>query len=202
MKANSSTNILDDFAAADDPALPFLKQALDPEEAADRIQQSCASWAKPAVELSIRAVRVRRHKPGRRCLIEYDVELTSKDSAPRSFAILGKVKAKGLDRIGYEVLSALWKARFDSDGQHGVQVPEPLGVVPEFHMMLQMKVPGQPAAGLLLQKNGVELGRRIAESAHDLHRTVVPTPRRYTMEDELRIFHDRLSVVSDLRQVL
>src|SRR5437867_2400810 len=109
MKTSGSAEIVDDFGSASDPTMPFLNRALDPEEAAREIQQGCARWAKPNVKLSIRAIRVSRHKPGKRCLIEYDIEVTSRASATRSFAVLGKATAKRDDRNGYDVLAALWK---------------------------------------------------------------------------------------------
>ncbi len=159
-----------------DPAIPFLAQALDPEHA-QRI------FSRRLGEVEVHAAHLRRHKPGRRCLIEYEIE-----SPDGPGTLIGKIRAKGLDRASYETLAACWRA--------GVPVPEPVGLIPELQMWLQRKVPGTMATSLIAGPDGVELAGRIAEAAYTLHQAGVPARRRHTLGDELRILHDRLSALA------
>jgi aminoglycoside phosphotransferase (APT) family kinase protein len=57
-------------------------------------------------------------------------------------------------------------------------------------------VQGQVATDLLAAPGGEDLVRRIAEAAHKLHRAGVLAKRRHTMNDELRILHERLPSVA------
>src|SRR5882762_2153536 len=157
--------VSDPFGAAADPAMPWLAAMLDPVEAMTRLQSACTRFIDEAAELC--AIRVTRHKPGRRCVVEYDFE--SKRGPPShtpgqrqaKFTLLGKVRAKGLDKRTPQLLEALRRAGFEADSADGISVPEVAGMIPEFRMWLQVKVPGIPASDLLAQPNGAELARRI-----------------------------------------
>jgi Ser/Thr protein kinase RdoA (MazF antagonist) len=48
----------------------------------------------------------------------------------------------------------------------------------------------------LASPEGEAIGRRVAEAAHKLHRAGVPTERRHTMDDELRILTEALGRVA------
>jgi len=137
-----------------------------------------------------------RYKPGRRCLIAYDVELHGDGRPPEEATFLGKVRARRYGKSGYRLLKSFWDAGFGVDSPDGISVPEPLGTVPELRMWLQRGVPGKPAGELLAGEDGPALARRIAEAAHKLHRAPVPTPTRHSMEDELRILHECLPTMA------
>src|SRR5262249_33230717 len=62
--------VTDPFGVSRDPAMPFLAAALDPREAEHRLARAGA-----AGRVRLDAIRVTRYKPGRRCLIEYDLEV-------------------------------------------------------------------------------------------------------------------------------
>lgn len=182
-----------------DPALPFLSDALDLKRAARALSDGLAEWLGPGGRIELHAATAVRHKPGRRCLIEY-LAVVARDGLPtENVALLGKVRAKGADRASYRVQTRLFHGGFGPAAADGIAVPEPLGVVPAFHMWVQRKVEGQPATGLLLGHDGVEVARRMAEAAHKLHQTHVPTSRRHTIHDELAILHDRLRQVANAR---
>jgi hypothetical protein len=110
--------------------------------------------------------------------------------------LIGKVRRLRSGKSGYRLLSALWEAGFGADSADGITVAEPIGVVPEFRMWLQRKVQGQVATDLLAEPGGEDLVRRIAEAAHKVHRAGVLAKRRHTMNDELRILHERLPSVA------
>jgi aminoglycoside phosphotransferase (APT) family kinase protein len=92
-------------------------------------------------------------------------------------------------------MEELWRCGFRPDGERAMAVPEPLGVVPELHMVLQRAVPGRVATELVGGPSGVALMGRVAEAIHALHGAGIPTHRRHTLADELRILGERLSTV-------
>lgn len=192
-----SIPVIDPFGVADDPTMPFLARALDPHEAQRQFEGRLPRLSRGKGGVQIRAIRVTRYKPGRRCLIEYDVEV-GEPNAPLQ-TVVGKARAKGLDTSSYEVAKALWNSGFASDSEDAVSVPQPIGVIPEFQMWFQHKVPGVAATRLLGDAGGVALARRIAEAIHKLHQARIPAHRRHTMADEVRILHERLSLVAQMQ---
>ena len=128
-------------------------------------------------------------------MIEYHLEALGPEAPPEDVVLLGKVRARRSGKSGYRMLCSLWDAGFGADAPDGICVPEPLGTISKFRMWLQRKEPGRTATELLAQPGGVVLVRRISEAAHKLHRADVPTERRHTMADELRILHERLPEV-------
>lgn len=179
-----------------DPRMPFLAGALDPSEVQSRIERYLSHLVRDEGSMHLRKIWVIRHKSGRRCLIEYDIETQRSGKT----TLVGKARARGTDERTYRVQRALWDASAEVGDEAGFSVPEPVGVIPEFHMWLQRKVPGVPATRLLPEAGGIELARRIAEAAHELHCKGVPSLRpTHTMADELCILHERLPEVARTR---
>ncbi len=149
-------------------------------------------------KINLCAIRVIRHKPGRRSLIEYDLEIENPDASSQVITVIGKVRAKGTDISSYQLQQSLWNAGFSDHSEDGISVPEPIGVIPEFQMWLQRKVPGELATNLLPKPDGIPLAKRIAEAAHKLHQAGIPPERSHTIADELCILHERLPMVAQL----
>lgn len=168
-----------------DAKIPFLENALDPLQAQAQLQIAIPSLT------YVTAATLVRHKPGRRAMVEYPVE-----TAAGPLTLLGKIRAKGTDVGSYQVQQALWHNGWSADSADGFSIPEPLGLVPDWHMALQRKVPGIPATQLLPAEQGTSLTQRIATLAHKLHRTPVPTAKIHTLTDELQILRDRLPQVA------
>lgn len=170
-----------------DPALAFLAPALNP------------AWVAPRLELvlgrslTVQAIRPLRHKPGRRCLIAYDVALAGDSGL---ITLLGKVRSRGLDQRSYELQSQLWQNGFDAASPDGVSVPVPLGVIPEMNLWLQRWVPGEVATGLL--PKDVPLAGQIAGAIAKLHRANLPVPRHHGPAEEIRILQERLPRVGQI----
>ena len=195
-----SVPVIDPFGVAADPRMPFLVRALDPTEAERQFKRLLPRLAGGKGRVQVRAIRVTRYKPGRRCLFEYDLGVDrDQPQAPQVMTVVGKAKAKGLDRSSYDLAKALWDHGFAADSNDCVSVPEPIGVIPEFQMWFQHKVPGVVATRVLADAGGIGLARRIAEAIHKLHRTGIPSCRRHTMADELRILHQRLPDVAQMK---
>src|SRR5262245_22062629 len=140
MQANIPTTDL--FGITDDPQMPFLAQALDPLQARRKLERHRARLASVGGQIELRAVRVARYKPGRRCLIEHDVAIERPGAPSEALTLVGKARARGLDSSSYQLLASLYAAGFGADSCDGICVPEPIGTIPEFQMWLQRKVPG------------------------------------------------------------
>ncbi|MDQ3548329.1 MAG: aminoglycoside phosphotransferase family protein, partial [Chloroflexota bacterium] len=80
-------------AALLDPAIPYLSQALD-------IEQVRPVLARQLGEIDLHSAQLIRHKPGRRCLIEYGAT-----SPAGSLTFIGKIRAKGLDTRTHATLT-------------------------------------------------------------------------------------------------
>lgn len=184
--------VTDPFDAALDPDMPLVARALDPREIDRQFGRIGLHNGDDPEGRRLREITVVRHKPGRRCLIEYvfrDDEPARK-TAPAT--LLGKLSARGPDTACYELSEALIDAGFQASCRDGVSVPAPVGIVPELHMWLQRKVPGRLATDALAGTNSIAVAARVAEAAHKLHNSDIRPRRRHNMADELRILHDRL----------
>ncbi|MBW4482550.1 MAG: aminoglycoside phosphotransferase family protein [Tildeniella torsiva UHER 1998/13D] len=169
-----------------DPKIPFLEEALDPALAQTQLQSAIPGLTQ------ITTANLVRHKPGRRALVEYRIETVA-----GPLTLLGKIRAKGTDVASYQIQQALWHNGWSADSADRFSIPEPLVLVPDWHMTLQRKVPGIPATQLLPTEQGIPLGQRIAALAYKLHRTSVPTAKTHSLPDELAILRDRLPQVTE-----
>jgi len=190
--------VSDPFGAAGDAELPTLAHALNPVEAARRFKRRLPKLSGDG-QLRLLAIRVTRHKPRRRCVIEYEVEVDRPDAPKATVTLIGKIRARRYGNEGFRQLETIWKAGFDAHSADGVSVPEPVGVISPFKMWCQRKAPGGTAERLLADADGPRLARRIAEAIHKLHRANLPTERRHTMADELEILRECLAKVAERR---
>lgn len=191
-----TTPVADRFGAADDLAMPFLRQALDPSEVQRQFELCLPSLADASDSFRLGAIRVVRHKPGRRCVIEYDLVSGRGTGQSEIITLVGKARARGIDDSTYHLVAALHRTSFGANSDDGIRVPEPVGRIPEFRMWLQRKAPGANATRSLVAPDGVHLARQIAEAAHKLHKMDIHPTRRHTIGDELRILHERLPLVA------
>ena len=132
-------------------------------------------------------------------MVEYDLRIDGEGASSAPITLLGKARAKGIRQESFRVLLDLRNAGFGPESEDGISVPEPVGVIPEFRMWLQRKVPGVPATHLLPGEGGPALAARIAQAIHKVHRAGVPASRRHTMGDEIAILRDRLDRVAVTR---
>jgi len=174
-----TVTIPDSHAVATDPAMPFMARALDPAHMQPRLR----SLRGVGSDVELRAIRVTRWKPGRRCLVEYDLSGGSINAACRT--LVGKVRAKSFDASTYTLARQLCEGGFQPNSADGVSVPAVLGAIPECHMWLQDKVSGTPGWEALRGADGLHAARRIGGALAKLQR-VLPLPSRgHTMADEL-----------------
>lgn len=173
-----------------DPKMPFLEQALDCDWMERRLRGESA-WAVPMKGHRLVAAVVRRHKPGRRCLIEYRFESVAGGGG---FAWLGKLSARWKKGWSDRVARALRGAGLTDAAQ--VAVPESLGEIPELHLELQRRVSGESVFERLDAVEGPEWAARCAAAVAALHGSGVEIPRSHTLADEMGILRERLMAVT------
>lgn len=181
--------LVDPFGVLADRALALAPAALDGEVMARRLAELAGARTDA---VAVDAVRVTRHKPGRRCLIEYDVSIAGRSRWNSIETIVAKVRAKGADTRTHRLSRTLWRNGFGDDSPDGVSTPRPLGVLPDLKMWLQVKVPGTPVTSLVADGGDVELSERVARAIRKLHRHPAAGPPLHTIGDELRILGERL----------
>jgi hypothetical protein len=169
---------LDSFG--NDLAMTFARDALNLERAQERLGVILD------LNLEVTQIRVVRHKPGRRCLIEYSL-----NSSRGAMEVLGKIRVKGLDFQTYHLHRALWQGGFDENSLDGLSVPESLGTIPEWHMLVQRKVEGVS----LEQSLEPGLMVSVADLIYKLHQSSYCSPRQHTIDDELDILKERLELL-------
>lgn len=189
--------VSDPSRAAEDRAMPMIRPALQPGYMTERLHEILDGGRRSSLP-ELQAIHVRRHKPGRRCLIEYQFTQTARDGVKTPLNLLGKIRAKGLDRRSHDLQAALWQKAFGPQADDRIGVPAPAGMLPELAMWLQHKVDGIPATARLSDPNGVALVSRITGAVHKLHRMGPPARRRHTMDDELCILHRQLMPVTEV----
>ena len=185
-----------------DPELPTLAAALDFETARHEFKRRLPRLSGESGKLRLKAIRVTRHKPGRRCVVEYDVTVRRPGAEDERVTLIGKLRARRSGNEGFRQLEAFWNAGFDARNADGISVPEPIGVIAAFHMWFQRKVSGVMAEEVFskaAKADRVTLARRVAEAMRKVHRCGVPTEKQHAMADELRILRECLDTVAVLK---
>jgi Ser/Thr protein kinase RdoA (MazF antagonist) len=199
IRQEPAVEVSDPLGAAADQQMPFLPQALSPSHMQSLLADNLPRLPGFSAQILLQAIRVTRHKPGRRCVVEYDVQMQPPGTLPETFTLVGKIHARNLKRSVFKVLESLWMAGFRADSQDGISIPEPVGMIAEFHMLLQRKVAGRAATRLLSGAQGIELAGRLAEAAHKIHRAGIRTHRRHTINDEMKILSERIQSVAQAK---
>lgn len=178
--------VTDRFNITENPKMPFLEDAISPIKVKELFQQHLS-----AIDDQYQLVKIEviRYKPQKRCLIEYTFQ------GENPLVLIGKIRAKGTDTKSYELQKELWHSGFDSHSHDGISVPEPIGIIPQWQMWLQKKVPGKVATFWLTTERGIDVSRKVAHVAHKLHQANIPCQRRHTMADELAILDLKLPLV-------
>jgi hypothetical protein len=197
-----SIAVVDPFGAHEDSAMPTLALAIDPIAAGEELKRGLPRLAGTDGKVRLRGIEVIRYKPARRCVIQYKLQVQAGDGSRETVKVLGKVRARRFGNEAYRLLQDIWESGFGAESTDAISVPEPLGVIPRLQMWVQRKVPGKTATGLLPAEQGQQLAKKIAEAIHKLHQANVPTDRRHSMQDELRILGECLAQVRELKPEL
>lgn len=174
------TKVIDMYGISDDAKMAFLYQALEPEPMTSALQESLGH------DLQLKRIEVKRYKPERRCLIAYTY-----DDGTEIRTVLGKVRAKGLDKTSYKTQGYVY--------QRGLSVPQPLGVILELHMWLQENVLAVSLADVVQSSRAPLLMTCVAKELYKLHQLSPVTSKQHTIHDELKILSDRLGRVATMK---
>ncbi|CTQ31884.1 phosphotransferase [Jannaschia rubra] len=166
-----------------DPGLPDLTDALDPAVMRPLLEHALGQG------VEVVGVDLLRHKPGRRALVRYDMDLDDGTKVP----LLGKLRAKGPDLRTPKVHDALRAAGLDGQGSGGVGVPKVRGMVARPALWLQEEVPGRVLTDLLRPGSETGPARRTGEALARLHGAGTRAPRDWSMDDELGVLDRALA---------
>ena len=205
VKHPADPRVFDPFDARNDTELPSLAAALDFDTAWSALKRRLPRVSGDDGKLRLKAIRVTRHKPGRRAVVEYDVKLRRPGVQDEKLTLIGKTRARRSGNEGYRLQDAIWNAGFQADSADGISVPEPVGVIPDFQMWFQRKVGGVTAEEMISKghkSDSLALARCIAEAIHKLHGCGVATEKQHLMEDELRILRECFAKVAAANPVL
>ena len=183
---NDKCIVRDRFNIIQDEKMPFLQDALDPIKVKAIFQ---SNFCFPYNKFKLVKIEVIRYKPKKRYLIGYHFQ------GEQPLVLIGKVRAKGTDLKSYELQKQLWQSGFNNNSDDGISVPEPVGIIPEWQMWLQKKVPGELVINSLTSDRGITASQKVARVAHKLHQANIPSQRCHTMTDELAILEDKLPLV-------
>lgn len=179
-----------------DARMPLLELALDVRRVQPLLERALA-W--PAGTLQLDAAELRRHKPGRRGLIEYAGSRRDADGLVRPFRWLGKLRARGLDERTVRFARALWEQGFARAHPDAISIPEVIGCVPDLHLWLQRVERGQPLTRLLGTAQSLAACRRAAEALHKFQSSPVLPERRHGPREEMEILRRVLAGAATAR---
>ena len=176
-----------------DPALPTLASALHPATAAELILP-LLSTGYGLESPRIAGIQLRRHKPGRRCLIEYQI---APGDGTTPVSVFAKLRRRGVDAPNFAFLQALSANGFHPDAPDGIAIPTPLGAVPSLGLVLHQRVHGSPLTQRLADPDAPDLAVRTADALLKLHRTRHTLQRRHAVTDELDHLEVKLSETAE-----
>jgi tRNA A-37 threonylcarbamoyl transferase component Bud32 len=168
--------VTDPFNITRDAKMTFLQKALELNYMTQKLRECLG------VKADLKRIEVNRYKPERRCLIAYSFD---------SFTVLGKIRAKGLDKTSYETQAYFYET--------GLAVPKVLGVIPELNMWLQEAVAGESLTRVLQRQKATTLMPNVADELYKLHSLSPATSKQHTIHDELTMLRDRIEQVMKLK---
>ena len=171
----------------------WLAPSLDPATFQHSFRKVLPEHARELESHSLGSIRLVRHKRNRRALVEYRY-LPNDARHDHVVVLLGKCRAKGVDRRALEIQHDAWNASLEvkSEGDDGFQTPKPLGAIPELGMWLQQKAVGVEASIPLYESSGEHVAKRIADAIATFHGSSLAFDRRHSIHDEVRILEQRL----------
>lgn len=166
-----------------DPAMPALDDALETRVMAPLLEKTLSR--------DVRHVEAElvRHKPGRRALIRYRIDV-AEDEKP--LILLGKLRAKGADVRTPALHVALQAQGLDGRAPDCVGVPAAHGCIAAPALWLQEEMPGRSLDTLLYPGADRQPAARTGAALARLHAAAVPADRQWSMADELRVLERAL----------
>jgi len=196
-RRRQTSPVHDPTGGINDMSMPYLADALNPAEAEKQLRRNLVDFAEARGRFNLVGIRVVRHKPERRCLVEYTLRMRDAPAGEEHVVLLGKIKARRFDRRTYHLQQFLGENGFDTQSRDGVSVPEPVGSISDYQMWLQRHVAGQTAGELLTQPEAPDVAEMVARAIAKLHASAIPCDRSHAISDELDILDRRLAMVAE-----
>jgi len=177
---------ISDEGIPEDPKLPWLAAALGPAEIEATLLPIVArvlGWKGPTRLIE---ARMTRHKPGRRSVFYYQLEMGER------IGVYGKMRARGADLDTQNLLEELRGAGLARASGGRASVPRPLGCLPQWNMTLQEEAPGKLLSLALDESEAQRSVAQVAEALFRLHSSGVNSHRVHGVADELEILQTRL----------
>src|SRR5205823_12445146 len=119
--------------------------ALNPVETKQEFKRRLPRLSGTDGKLRLKSIRVIRHKPGKRCVVEYEVRVDRPNAPAEKVTLIGKTRVRRFGNEGYRLQERIWNAGFDSGSEDGISVPEAIGVIRAFRMWFERIVMGEGA---------------------------------------------------------
>jgi Ser/Thr protein kinase RdoA (MazF antagonist) len=128
--------------------------------------------------VQVRRAEVIRHKVGRRCTVRYELEV-----GPECRQMIAYAKLFASERAP-RVHAALEALTTAVTAPAAPRLPQPLGCMPQHHLIVIGEVPGVPCVDRLAAGD-VGLARSVAEALHVVHAADARLPRDHRLTDEI-----------------
>jgi phosphotransferase family enzyme len=125
-----------------------------------------------------------------RCLLRYELQAFAPTLAMEMRrSVIGKVVRPGLGEHVFANMRQLWAHGFARGAKDGISMPEPLGFVRSWHLLVQEEVPGTPVKELVKQSPQPEHFRQLARVLAKLHTCRIVPTKTFTVRDHLLRCH-------------
>jgi len=170
-----------------DRKLPGLGRAVNDEDMRTLLSRALAKGQQGTKEaLPQVRHRVLKHRPGKRCVIEYRIESSGDPEVQR---VIGKLYRKSRGARIFKNMEALWSAaRTCLHGAPVFTMSEPLAYLPELDMVLQNPVPGRQLSSFTESDDLSGAIRAVAENLSALHGLSVAAGEKKTIGDHVEKF--------------
>ncbi|MCI0694728.1 phosphotransferase [candidate division KSB1 bacterium] len=174
-----------------DHKLPELARALNNEEMRSLFSLHLARYTgRPEGPFSGREIRqlrhlVLKHTPGKRCVIQYWLELDGSSRQERR--VIGKMYRFNRGEKIFANLRALWNAVHSPNHRETVfGMPQPLAYLSELGMIIQDVVPGRQLSRFTTEHYLPQAVRRVARNLATLHGLAVSVSEKKDLTDHIK----------------
>ncbi len=165
---------------AEAPPLPILDpklrqrlyRATRPDLAGPLMARRLPAFSKkgPQQLLSVQDIQVLKYKPGRRCVLAYElIGQTRREGMHTQVQVIGKVYRDERGQRLFRLQQALWNDGFGPHAPDRIHVPRPLAYIPEMRMFVQERVAGATLNALVTAPGLRARIHRSAEGLAKLH---------------------------------
>ncbi len=130
-----------------------------------------AFWKKgPEEFVEVGDIEVLKYKPGRRCVLGYELRgRVKRDGRPSRHWVIGKVYRDERGLRLFQLQQRMWADGFGPDAPDRIHVPRPLAYIPEMRMLAQVRAAGATLNDLIGEGNVGRLVERSARGLAKLH---------------------------------